>query len=72
MTPNPSNSMGLKPRPVRDRNLIGDGEPMACPRCAGRGHIGHGQGRYGETIGGWKNVYTPCPVCLGRGVVAAL
>jgi DnaJ-class molecular chaperone len=70
MTRNPSNSTELKRR--RDRNLIGDGEPMACPRCAGRGHIGHGQGRYGETIGGWKNVLTPCPVCFGRGVVAAL
>jgi hypothetical protein len=58
-------------RPPRDRNLIGDGEPTACPRCGGRGHIGHGQGKYGETLGGWKSVVTVCPVCLGRGVIAA-
>lgn len=70
MTSNLSNSTELKRRP--DPNLIGDGEPQACPRCYGRGHIGEGQGKYGETIGGWKNVFTPCPICLGRGVVSAL
>ena len=70
MTPTPSKSKELKRR--RDPNLIGDGEAEACPRCFGRGHIGDGQGKYGETIGGWKNVIFPCHICLGRGVVAAL
>jgi hypothetical protein len=58
-------------RPPRDRNLIGDGEPQTCTRCHGSCHIGDGQGRWEATHGAQHPVKSMCPVCLGRGVIAA-
>jgi hypothetical protein len=69
MSQKPQNSKGLKTH--RDRNLIGDGDPQTCTRCFGTCRVGDGQGRWEATHGAQHPVHSPCPVCLGRGVIAA-